>query len=548
MDIRKNGGSTGRGPRRRRLAAGLAAAASAMLVAAGGVAFAEETGTPDIRGTASDAFAGSYIVKLKSTGTMRAVAVDSAVTRLSRAYGGKVTHRYHSALNGYAVTGLSEKQARKLAADDRVDYIEHDGVVSLADTQDNAVWGLDRADQRDLPLNKQYTYANTAENVHVYVIDSGIRLSHQEFRGRVTSGLDTIDGGPADDCHGHGTHVAGTVGGTTFGVAKKVKLVAVRVFDCQGKAVKGGLVAAVDWVTANAVKPAVANMSLGSVGSAATDDAVRRSIAAGITYVVSAGNNTGDACERSPARLPEAITVGATTKTDRRAVSFSNFGRCLDLFAPGAGITSASHLDDTGTTDKNGTSMAAPHVAGAAALLASRNPSWSPQRIRDAIVEAGTPNKVTDPGEGSPNVLLHTGSAGDSPGPNPPGAATTVKSNWNGKCIDVPNSNFNDGQQLSVWDCHGGANQKFEFVNGTLRTQNNKCMDVAWGSRDNGAAIQLVTCNGNPAQQFVLNNAGDLVNPQADKCVDIAGWNGNNGALLHQWQCTGGANQKWHRA
>jgi hypothetical protein len=144
-----------------------------------------------------------------------------------------------------------------------------------------------------------------------------------------------------------------------------------------------------------------------------------------------------------------------------------------------------------------------------------------------------------------------TGDNGCSPDPappgNPPSGGDQVMSNWNNKCIDVPNSNFNDGQQLSVWDCHGGANQKFEFVNGTLRTQNNKCMDVAWGSRDNGAAIQLVTCNGNPAQQFVLNNAGDLVNPQADKCVDIAGWNGNNGALLHQWQCTGGANQKWRR-
>jgi subtilisin family serine protease len=546
MDIHDKGASTGRGPRRRRLAVGLAAAASITLVAAGGVAFAGETDTPDIRGTVTDAFADSYIVKLASSETMQAADVDSAVTTLSREYGGQVTYRYHSALKGYAVTGLDEAQARELAADDRVDYVEHDGVVNAADTQDNAVWGLDRADQRDLPLNQQYTYTNTAANVHVYVIDSGIRLSHQEFEGRAVSGFDAIDGGSADDCHGHGTHVAGTVGGKTYGVAKKAKLVAVRVFDCNGKSVKGGTLAAIDWVTANAVKPAVANMSLGSIASSATDDAVRKSIATGITYVVSAGNNSGDACERSPARTPEAITVGATTKTDARAVSFSNFGRCLDLFAPGAGITSAAFTGDTATADKNGTSMAAPHVAGAAALLASANPTWTPQQIRDAIVNAGTTNKVTSPGDGSPNVLLHIPQAG--PNPNPPAVAGTIKSNWNGKCIDVPAANFADGQRLSVWDCHGGTNQRWEFTGGALRTQNNKCMDVAWGSHDNGAAIQLVTCSGNGAQQFVLNQAGDLVNPQSNKCVDIAGWNGANGALLHLWQCAGGANQKWHRA
>ncbi len=426
MDIQKKGASAERGPRRRRLAVGLAAVASVTLVAAGGVAFAGETGTPDIRGAATAAMPGSYIVKLAAGAGMQAADVDSAVAALSRDYGGQVTHRYDSALKGYAVTGLSTQQARELAADDRVDYVEHDGVVTGADTQDNAVWGLDRADQRDLPLNQRYTYTGTAANVHVYVIDSGIRLSHEEFEGRAVSGFDAIDGGSADDCHGHGTHVAGTVGGKTFGVAKKAQLVAVRVFDCQGKAVKGGLVAAIDWVTANAVKPAVVNMSLGSTGSSATDDAVRRSIATGLTYVVSAGNNSGDACERSPARLPEAITVGATTKTDARAVSFSNFGRCLDLFAPGAGITSAAFTGDTATADKNGTSMAAPHVAGAAALLASANPTWTPQQIRDAIVNAGTPNKVTSPGEGSPNVLLHIGPAAEDLGATTPEPGPTT--------------------------------------------------------------------------------------------------------------------------
>ncbi len=426
MDIHKKDASADRGPRRWRLAVGLAAVASVPLVAAGGVAFADDTDTPDLRGAATAAMPSSYIVKLAAGASMQAADVDSAVTTLSRDYGGEVTHRYHSALKGYAVTGLTESQARDLAADDRVDYVEHDGVVTGADTQDNAVWGLDRADQRDLPLNKQYTYTNTAANVHVYVIDSGIRLSHEEFEGRAVSGFDVIDGGPADDCHGHGTHVAGTVGGKTYGVAKKAKLVAVRVFDCQGKAIKGGLVAAVDWVTANAVKPAVVNMSLGSIGSSATDDAVRRSIASGLTYVVSAGNNKSDACERSPARLPEAITVGATTKTDARATSFSNFGRCLDLFAPGAGITSASHTGDTATADKNGTSMATPHVAGAAALLASANPTWTPQQIRDAIVEAGTPDKVTSPGEGSPNILLHIGSAAEDLSPTTPETGPSI--------------------------------------------------------------------------------------------------------------------------
>ncbi|MCT4356178.1 S8 family peptidase [Streptomyces sp. Je 1-79] len=283
----------------------------------------------------------------------------------------------------------------------------------MADTQPGATWGLDRIDQRDLPLSTTYTYNRTASNVTAYIIDTGIRTSHSEFGGRATVGTDTVGGGQnGQDCQGHGTHVAGTVGGAKYGVAKGAKLVAVRVLDCNGSGTTAGVIAGVDWVTANAVKPAVANMSLGGGANTSLDDAVKRSIASGVTYAVAAGNGNflglpARACNYSPARVPEAITVGATDSADKRA-SFSNYGTCVDLFAPGVSITSAWKDGDTATNTISGTSMAAPHTAGVAALYLSANPTASPAQVSTALVNNATSGKVQNPLSGSPNRLLHS--------------------------------------------------------------------------------------------------------------------------------------------
>ncbi|MFC7613217.1 S8 family serine peptidase [Actinokineospora soli] len=265
--------------------------------------------------------------------------------------------------------------------------------------------GLDRIDQRNLPLDSSYTYPNRAANVTAYVIDTGIRTSHGDFGGRATWGTNTSGDGNNSDCHGHGTHVAGTVGGTAHGVAKGVKLVAVKVLNCQGSGSNSGVISGVDWVTRNAVKPAVANMSLGGGASSAVDTAVRNSIASGVTYSLASANDNADACNTSPARVAEGITVNATDRNDARA-SFSNYGTCTDVFAPGVSITAPWHTSDSATNTISGTSMAAPHVAGVVALRLSAHPNETPAQVATALLGAATPSKVTNPGAGSPNRLL----------------------------------------------------------------------------------------------------------------------------------------------
>ncbi|MFF3338139.1 S8 family peptidase [Streptomyces flavidovirens] len=362
---------------------------------------AQSAPTGDLRlAPASTAVENSWIVVLKD-GTTR--AADLGVTP---------KHVYRSALKGFSAT-MSKARAAKLASDPKVAYVEQDSRVRLNETQTNATWGIDRVDQRNLPLSTTYTYNTTASNVSAYIIDTGIRTSHSEFGGRATVGTDTVGGGQnGQDCQGHGTHVAGTVGGRTYGVAKAVKLVAVRVLDCAGSGTTAGVIAGVDWVTANAKKPAVANMSLGGGANTSLDDAVKKSIASGVSYAVAAGNGNilgwpANACNYSPARVPEAITVGATDSSDRRA-SFSNYGTCLDLFAPGVNVTSAWKDNDTATSTISGTSMAAPHTAGVAALYVSANPTATPAQVRDALVNNATPDKVQDPRTGSPNRLLYS--------------------------------------------------------------------------------------------------------------------------------------------
>ncbi len=331
----------------------------------------------------------------------------------SRRAGGAVSHVYRAAVNGFAGE-FSDRAIAVLQRSPAVLSVEPDGVVTASDLQDSATWGVDRIDQAALPLSTTYTYPTAAgAGVIAYVVDSGV-APHAEFGDRLTSGHTTVaDGNGTSDCNGHGTHVAGTVAGSTYGVAKKATVVPVRVLDCKGSGSLSGVIAGLDWIVGHhgAGVPAVANLSLGGGVSTTIDAAVRRVIDDGVTVAIAAGNSNTNACNTSPARLPAALTVGATEKTDRRA-SFSNYGACLDLFAPGAGITSAWHTGataaapGTATNTVSGTSMAAPHVAGAAALLLSTTPSLTPATVASSLTATATTGKVTSAGAKSPNRLL----------------------------------------------------------------------------------------------------------------------------------------------
>ncbi|MBB4754059.1 S8 family serine peptidase [Actinoplanes lobatus] len=351
----------------------------------------------DAGGTAS----GRYIVMLRRDRVF-AQGVSGAARALA---GGRVDRVFGAGTPGFTAS-LSASQARRLAADPSVAVVERDRRVRLSATQRKAPWSLDRIDARSSKLSGTYTPSSGGAGVRAYVIDTGIRTSHREFGGRASSGYDFVDDDAnAADCAGHGTHVAGSIGGARYGVAKSARLVSVRVLDCEGSGWNSDVVAGIDWVTENAIHPAVANMSLGGSYSAAIDTAVKNSIDSGITYVVAAGNEDENACYGSPSGLKPAITVAATDYRDRRA-SFSDYGSCVDIFAPGVDITSAGVYSNTATATKSGTSMASPHVAGAAALLLAANPGLSPGAVRDALVRQATTGKVRDT-VGSPNRLLY---------------------------------------------------------------------------------------------------------------------------------------------
>lgn len=363
---------------------------------------------PIVGASATNAIRDRYIVVLNTPkGSAQAASVRANVVAAAKGMGANVHYEYSNALNGFAAT-LNANALAALQKNPNVAYIEADQIVTIDAAQSPATWGLDRIDQRALPLNNTYNYNTTASNVNAYIIDTGIKTGHTEFGGRAVKGYDAVtSGGSAEDCNGHGTHVAGTVGGSTYGVAKGVKLYAVRVLDCAGSGTNAGVIAGVDWVTNNHVKPAVANMSLGGGASSALDTAVSNSINAGVVYAIAAGNSNQDACRFSPARVANGITVGATTSTDARA-SYSNYGACLDIFAPGSSITSAWYTSNSALNTISGTSMAAPHVAGVAALYLAANPGATPTTVRNAIVNGGTTGKVTNPGRKSTNVLLYS--------------------------------------------------------------------------------------------------------------------------------------------
>ena len=307
-----------------------------------------------------------------------------------------------------AVARMSDRAAAALARNPRIVDVEADHVVRAVETQASPTWGLDRSDQRALPLDASFTATANGTGVTAYVVDTGVRADHVDLGGRVAPGHSVInDGGGTSDCNGHGTHVAGTVGGRTHGVAKAVLVVPVRVLDCAGSGTVSGIVSGLDWVIGHhaAGTPAVANLSLGGGASASLDTAVQSTINDGVSVVVAAGNSNVDACNTSPARVAAAVTVGASDKADARA-SFSNFGSCLDLFAPGVGITSDWHTSSTATASLSGTSMAAPHVAGTAAALLQLDPALSPADVSHRLTSTATTGAITDVGTGSPNRLL----------------------------------------------------------------------------------------------------------------------------------------------
>jgi subtilisin family serine protease len=453
-----------------------------------------------LRENAPGAIPDSYIVVLDDD------AADADVNALSREHKAKVRGRFKNAVNGFSAT-MSRKQALELSADPSVAFVEQNQTFSATAVQANPPsWGLDRVDQRDLPLNSSFTYSDSAgTGVTAYIIDTGIRVSHSAFGGRATWGTNTVDTNNTD-CHGHGTHVAGTVGGAQYGVAKNVQLVAVKVLGCNGSGTTAGVIAGVDWVTGRhaAGAPAVANMSLGGSSSAALDNAVKNSIADGVTYALAAGNESQNACNVSPARTAEAITVGATTQTDARA-SFSNFGSCVDLFAPGQGITSAWIGNDSAINTISGTSMASPHVAGAAALILGATPGATPAQVRATMVTAATVNKVTSAGSGSPNLLLNTGSAPVSPTPTPtPGPAPCVGTN--GTDVLIPDLTT-VASTIAISGCNRNASATAQVAVNILHTyRGDLVVDLV---APNGAVINLSNRSGagtdNINQTYTVN-------------------------------------------
>jgi aqualysin 1 len=358
---------------------------------------------------------GNYIVVFKDSVADPSVEAANTV----RGSGGQLRHVYTAALKGFAAA-LPDGAVQAIRNNPMVDYIEQDQTVSLSQLESGATWGLDRIDQADRPLDTLYHFNYTGAGVTAFIIDTGIRADHAEFGGRVMSGYTPIlDGRGTDDCDGHGTHVAGTVGGATWGVAKQVALRPVRVLDCRGSGSYSGVIAGVDWAANSGPRPAVANMSLGGGKSDAMNAAVAGAVAKGITMVVAAGNSNAEACNYSPAGEPSAITVGATTSGDARA-SYSNYGSCVDIFAPGSSITSAWNTSAIATNSISGTSMSSPHVTGAAALASEANPTASPAAIASFLMTRATANRITSAGGGSPNLLLYslgTGTASEPPAP-----------------------------------------------------------------------------------------------------------------------------------
>jgi subtilisin family serine protease len=451
----------------------------------------------------------SYIVVLEPRVQ---AALEPFIDEVLRNWGGKLHFKYDKAIKGFNVE-LPDAVAQLLAHDPRVAYIEEDAVVKIDTTQTGATWGIDRIDQRNLPLDGNYTYSTTASNVHAYIVDTGILTTHSEFGGRASVGTDQVgDGHNGIDCNGHGTHVAGTVGGATYGVAKGVSLVAVRVLDCSGSGTNAGVIAGVNWVASNAIKPAVANMSLGGGASQALDDAVTAAVNAGIVFCVAAGNgdqfgNPQDACTTSPARAPAAITVSATDSTDTKA-SWANYGTCVDIFAPGVNITSSWYSSTTATNTISGTSMATPHVCGVSALYLAGNPTATPAAVVSALTSNATSGVVASPGPGSPNLLLYSGFIGGGGTPPPTITSFSPSSGAVGSSVTVTGTNFT-----------GATSVKFNGQTATFTVNTSTSISATVPNCSSTGTISVTTAGGTATSSgtFTVTGCGGasqlLLNP-----------------------------------
>jgi subtilisin family serine protease len=428
---------------------------------------------------------------------------DIKAKALVKVHGGSLKHVYKKALKGFAVADLSDEAVAAIRATDGVAYVEADQIMTAVGTQSNPPsWGLDRIDQRNLPLDQSFTYANSGGGVTAYIVDTGINGGSNDFTGRVGAGYDFIDNdSDPTDCHGHGTHVAGTVAGTTYGIAKSANIVAVRVLNCQGSGANSVVIAGVDWVAANAVTPAVAIMSLGGGFSSALNAAVARAVDAGVTFAVAAGNSNANACNYSPSSEPKAITVGATTSSDAKA-SYSNTGSCVDIQAPGSGITSDWIGSATATNTISGTSMASPHVAGAAALIlgATGNGSLTPAQVTSQLVANATSGVVTGLPLGTVNKLLYIGSGGGGgtePPPTPPSVTVTKSCNNSFTCTFSANVSNGTAPITYAWKfADEASNRTAQSFSRTLEPRTNYSFTLVVTAANGQANTSgTVTCN-----------------------------------------------------
>ncbi len=496
---------------------------------------------PVILADADRAVKDQYIVVFNAPPSPLNIASAADMSSFAKSQADSIANEFNAQVQRYfkggfngAVMKMNMRQVRKMKKKyQQIAFIEQDQYVQATPIQaqgdqGSPTWGIDRVDQRDLPLDSNYHWDYDGTGVTAYVIDTGVRNSHNEFGGRSVSGWDFVDNdSDASDCNGHGTHVAGTIGGSTYGVAKNVNIVGVRVLNCSGSGTNSGVIDGVNWVASNASGPSVANMSLGGGASSALDTAVNNAVAAGVTFVVAAGNDNSNACNYSPARAASAITVGSTTSSDSRS-SFSNYGSCLDIYAPGSSITSAWYNSNSSTNTISGTSMAAPHVAGVAALYLQEDSSLSPAQLDSLLSSRASNNRVSDAKSGSPNKLLYSLQGGD-PGcePNCGPSETELTS---GQSVSV--SGASGSEQLYFIDVPSGANSLDVNMSGGSGDAD---IYVNFGSTATRSNYQCRPYkNGN-------NESCSFNNPSAGKwSIMVHGYSSFSGANLSATVGTGG--------